>query len=332
VPIFSRVRHAPFLHLLFSPLKPALRVSEGAHFSLMQDAERILSAMNLQSVPDTELLQRTQHLAREEQRIGIEVIHHLAEINTRKLFASLGYSSLFDYCTRELGYAEASAYRRISAMKLLNSVPEYESKLKEGAITVSNLSQVQSFLKQEERQNGKIYSKPEKLALLSQIEGKSYKQTERILAAISPQCAQPERQRAINEAETEIRFTAYQELMEMLERIKDLLAHKRESQSYAGLFKEMAKLTLKKLDPSLAPSQRKGAPEQKTGELASIPPKATSGTRYISPFVRRAVWKRDLGRCTYQHPTTGRGCESRRSLQFDHIRPFAMGGTPTSET
>jgi len=90
----------------------------------------------LESLTDTELLSETKRLAHEERRIGIEVIHHLAEVYARKLFAARGYPSLFDYVTRELGYAGGSAHRRIAAMHLLREVPEYEAKRKEGSVTV----------------------------------------------------------------------------------------------------------------------------------------------------------------------------------------------------
>src|ERR1700733_9315436 len=98
---------------------------------------------NLKSISDSELLATTKRLATEERRIGIEVLHHLREIDARKLFASLGFSSLFVYCTAELGYSEGGAYRRIAAMRLLREVPEYESKLEDGSMSVATLSQVQ---------------------------------------------------------------------------------------------------------------------------------------------------------------------------------------------
>ncbi len=41
--------------------------------------------------------------------------------------------------------------------------------------------------------------------------------------------------------------------------------------------------------------------------------------RMIPPAVRRAVWKRDQGRCAL--------CGSRENLHFDHIIPYSQGGT-----
>src|SRR6185369_8717329 len=52
------------------------------------------------------------------------------------------------------------------------------------------------------------------------------------------------------------------------------------------------------------------------------------GSRHIANDVRRAVWKRDGGRCTYTSES-GRRCEARRDLQFDHEQEFARGGEAT---
>ena len=50
-------------------------------------------------------------------------------------------------------------------------------------------------------------------------------------------------------------------------------------------------------------------------------------TRAIPAAVRRHIWLRDRGRCTYRDPTSGRCCGSRHLLQVDHIQPYAMGGS-----
>ena len=48
--------------------------------------------------------------------------------------------------------------------------------------------------------------------------------------------------------------------------------------------------------------------------------------RAIPAAIKRAVWERDQGRCSYVDPATGRRCTSRHLLQIDHIRPWARGG------
>jgi hypothetical protein len=329
--------------------------------------------MNLKSVSDSELLKATKLLACEEKKIGIEVLHHLREIDARKLFASLGFSSLFLYCTQELKYSEGGAYRRIAAMRLLRDVPEYEEKLQCGAVSVATLSQVQSFLVQEKRQQKKTDSKEEKLELLEKVEGMSSQQTERVLATISPQAVRPEKARAINEEETEIRFTVHRELMQKIEKLQDLMGHQGRTQTYAGLFEELVNMGLNKLEPNQRFNRKKESAKksfkkwdaksnQEPIQESAINHPAFSGTlscnadirlkkedslppvevvtpdqanRTIPVAIKRAVWFRDQGRCTFVNSTSllpwGRRCESRHALQMEHILPFAKGGESSLE-
>ncbi len=59
-------------------------------------------------------------------------------------------------------------------------------------------------------------------------------------------------------------------------------------------------------------------------------PRPAGERESVPADVRRAVWERDRGRCTYVSPE-GRRCESRFQLEFDHIEPVALGGRSTVE-
>jgi hypothetical protein len=112
--------------------------------------------MNLKSVSDSKLREDTKTLVNEERRIGLAVLHHLKEIDHRRLFAKWGYSSLYVYCQTELKYAGGSAHRRISSMKLLREVPAFEAKLKDGTVNATTLSQVHGFLVKRKDNLGKL--------------------------------------------------------------------------------------------------------------------------------------------------------------------------------
>jgi 5-methylcytosine-specific restriction endonuclease McrA len=47
--------------------------------------------------------------------------------------------------------------------------------------------------------------------------------------------------------------------------------------------------------------------------------------RYIPAEIKRQVFERDQGRCTFVGEN-GEPCESRRGLEFDHVKPVAKGG------
>ena len=82
-----------------------------------------------------QLIESLKALVSKEQKCSHEIVLHLAEVDRRKLFADLGFSSLFDYCTRGLGYSNASAQRRICAARAVKAVPEVYDCLAEGKVS-----------------------------------------------------------------------------------------------------------------------------------------------------------------------------------------------------
>jgi 5-methylcytosine-specific restriction endonuclease McrA len=57
-------------------------------------------------------------------------------------------------------------------------------------------------------------------------------------------------------------------------------------------------------------------------------PRRPKGSRHIPASVRREVWDRDHGRCTFVSHD-GQRCESRKFLEYDHEQPVARGGHAT---
>jgi hypothetical protein len=364
--------------------------------------------MNLTSLSNESLLAKTIHLTSEERRITIEVLWCLREVESRLLFAELGFSSVYEFCIQKLGYSEGSAHRRISAMRLLRELPpeiqmQTEEKIKSGILSVTNLSLVHGFLKLEKKLENKSYSAAEKSDLIQSIEGVSKKNAEKILGDLQPAIIPQEKERVLNSAQTEIKFIASVELMAKLNRIKERTAHSDPSPSYATLFEKMADCMLNKIEA------RVSLQEKKTGAVAepfledvgknsnSLPKKfvqnssaqkefepsepahhesigsesigseskqneskqststpiaftpitsthieylqstfhvtslARSRSRYISAAVRKEVWQRDQGTCTYFHEEPEKKCTSRFGLELDHVKPFAFGGENTAE-
>src|SRR3989442_1567204 len=105
---------------------------------------------SLKSLSNETLLRNTQNLVAEERRLTTSILWHLHEIQMRRLYAEKGYGSLFEYAVQALGYSEAAAGRRISAMRLLAEVPEIEPALKDGSVNLSTLSTIQNFFQRKE--------------------------------------------------------------------------------------------------------------------------------------------------------------------------------------
>jgi hypothetical protein len=202
----------------------------------------------LSDLADPELLSATRTLVAEERRITALVLAYLEEVERRRLHLQR-HSSLFEYCRKDLGYSESEANARISAMRLSREVPEVAVALEEGKLSLTNLVKAQVFFNQEKVRVGKAVSQAEKKELLQELEGKSTRECERLLAERSPMAVLPqERERALSGNHTQISFTADEKLMEELERIRALWGHEGKL-GYAELIQKMAELTLKKIDP-----------------------------------------------------------------------------------
>jgi hypothetical protein len=221
--------------------------------------------------------------------------------------------------------------------------PDLEAKLESGELKVSQLSQVQSFIRQEKK-SGKIYGQDEKRELLLEVSGKSARETEKVLAEKNPEFSHREKIRAVTAELTQITFTANEELMENLKRLRDLFAHELPpGASHADLISWMSEKMLriheKKMEPKVTRPKSQGHSAPPTSEVNSEPTSKVQApfasreeapSRYIPVEVKREVWMRDQGRCVYVSPTTGRVCGSRHRLQLDHRKPFSYGGPTTA--
>ena len=124
--------------------------------------------MNLKHLTDKTLLNDARKLSLEERRLSSQLLYHIREIEKRKLFSDLGYSSLHQYLVMELKYSDGAASRRVKASRLLEQLPKLKEKIIDGSLSLSNISLAAGFFKNE-----KIESPKEKADILSQIENKT---------------------------------------------------------------------------------------------------------------------------------------------------------------
>jgi hypothetical protein len=211
------------------------------------------SHLNLKSLSDSTLLERTRQRVGEERAATCDILEYLGEIQGRMLYAKRGYSSLYEFCLKELGYSSGAAYRRIEAMKLSRDVPEAKEALNDGRLSLTTASTLQSFFDRERREHIKTYSDSEKVSLVGDLLGKSKQECEARLAELSPhhqvhQLAQDSSRVVTRQGDTEICFVASAELMKKISRYKGLTAHKHAHPSLAQVLEELLDLALSKLD------------------------------------------------------------------------------------
>ena len=80
-----------------------------------------LGALSL--ISSQELTGRLYSLRVEERELLVEFLACLGELDKRKLYLELGFTSLFAYCTDHLGLSHSAAFRRTTAARLLMKFP-----------------------------------------------------------------------------------------------------------------------------------------------------------------------------------------------------------------
>ena len=118
----------------------------------MSDVSNTAPATAVAGLTDDQLLAQTGTLAQLDRQIQVFVIDHLLEIEARMLYLRRGFSSLFDYVKRGLGYSDGATYRRIGAMKLCAQVAGTRERLRDGSLTLDAAAQLQSSFDRRDRQ------------------------------------------------------------------------------------------------------------------------------------------------------------------------------------
>jgi hypothetical protein len=315
--------------------------------------------MNLKTLSPDQLLIETKNTVSEERQITAKLIDYLSEINRRLLFLKLGYSSLFEFVTKELGLSEGAAQRRIQAMRLMRDLPETRKSYETGALSLSNAAKLQSYF-QASKKSGKPKSIIEKQVILKNSENQSQSKCEQMLMQLSPELPTPERTRVLSPQLRELKFAISEELFVKIERLKTFLSHSHPNATLAELLEVLVTQSLAKFEKSkgLTPLKAirnesekttqlhaaleatKPAPSSETEEESLIQNKKPdqsisvhtaaktlpAGIRVALPVhLKRCVWQRTGGRCEFR--SGDRRCNSHYQLEIDHIKPLALGGS-----
>ena len=412
------------------------------------------------ALSDDRLIARTKELSGIEHQLEVVVIDHLREIRKRRLYLRRGFSSLFDYAVRELGYSDAAAWRRLKAMRLCADVDGVRERLQDGSMTLNAAAQLQNAFDRQDRnrdraarnapgrngfgaaaqQDGSapepaqpaerkpapVLDRSARRALVEQASGKSSRQVMRLLAEVDPELAVPaDRVRPLGAGRWEIKAVIDDECRRGLERLKGLLSHVDPHMTLGQLMERLVQEGLDRHDPARpprgrrtgarvagadrtsaaktqadsargaasaakhearsdsaapsaakvsaqaagqpaaqpgaddlplqadrwpdrpdtsaakpagdatsAPKTRRFGPQAAACAKPAAPPRTQTSAakaggatgRAIPAAVKRAVWRRDRGRCSYVDRTSGRRCGSQHLLQIDHVVPYAQGG------
>ncbi len=276
---------------------------------------------SLSKLSDKLLLDNVRNLKQIEDKTIADLVLYLAEVDTRKLYRNIGFSSLFSYCTSSLsegglGYSEGSAYRRMQAARSLKDNPEIYELLQKGKLSLCAVAEISKVIKIDnktellELSQGKPKSEVQKITARYQAPVMPLKK-ERITAKKvlvenkDPLFSLIDAPKATEETRFTFTVEVDVEFMELLKDAKDIVG-------FAPSV-EVIKRTLKEFV-----AKRKVQPTKV--------PKFQAGSRYIPKAIKYQVRQRDQHQCTFTN-SSGRRCTETCGLELDHIEPFAFGGT-----
>src|SRR5512144_2476222 len=103
----------------------------------------------LSQVSDAVLLRDLAALVAKDRLTTATLLAHIAEVDSRRLYAPAGYPSMHAYCVEELRLSEDAAYRRIQAARACRRFPGLFTLLAEGELHLTGLCILAPHLTQE---------------------------------------------------------------------------------------------------------------------------------------------------------------------------------------
>lgn len=337
---------------------------------------------------DDDLLRKLDDLVERDRATTAELLAVIAEVDSRRLFAPAGCSSMFAFCVERLRLSEDAAYKRIHVARaarrfpaLLDFIADGRIHLTAACLLVPHLTdgnfqelteaathrrkvEVEEFLARRFGQTAipkarirvipPVTVTPAVAAtspLSPEVEAPAAPESAVAAPAVmapaapdappartAPRVPAPELAPAQVGEDPEARgdvmagvpsaaLTRYLLQCPISKETHDLLRYAQALLSHAvpdGDVDQVLQRALEALIPQL--EKRKAAVLPKSANQRAPSPGRSPRKRHIPADVRRAVWERDRGQCTF----VGRGghrCGDRSFLEFDHMDPVARGGT-----
>lgn len=125
---------------------------------------------------DRDLLTELERAADCERHATARLVALLMEVDSRKLYAGQGCSSLFTYCMQRLHLSEHAAYLRIEAARSAQRFPAILDKLSDGSLHLTAISLL-----------GPHLTPANHVELLDSARHKSKREVEQLIARLRPQ-------------------------------------------------------------------------------------------------------------------------------------------------
>ena len=133
----------------------------------------------LEKLNDRELMRKTNYWVKEEKRVTRELLNHLYEIHSRRLYCDYGYNSLHKFLVKHYKYSDSQAYLRVKAVKLMTRCPKVKEHVKN--IPLSQACEIEKAITHKETLDQKKMTSKETLDLFSKVKDQSARASEAIL-------------------------------------------------------------------------------------------------------------------------------------------------------
>jgi hypothetical protein len=233
------------------------------------------------------ILNQTKDLVQKEKHYTVLILQNLKHIDEHKLYAKLGYSSLYKYLIEELKYSEGEANIRVANVKLMRRSVVANEKILAGELSLTAAKDLFRAVDRAKDVNEEKVSK-----VISEIKDKSTREAQNTIA-----------QSFDLVASTEERIVLRGEALDKLNRLK---------KKY-------------KIDSTLELLEVLFEKELKDIVIKNNVQLKEKNSRYIPVKVKAATIARAQLQCEYIG-ASGKRCSEKRHLQFEHVKPFAKGG------
>lgn len=265
--------------------------------------------MDLKCLSDEALDQSLMSFVKEEKAALKVILLHIAEVDRRRLYLKMAYSSLRDYLTQRMGYDGGSAQRRLDAARLSHEVPSVIESIDRGEINLSQVTFLQKTLRVvgQQRPDQKT-SKEVKASLVDEMKNKSVRETQVAVSQIL-NVEIKESPKVRHQANESVRFevTLSKEQWQKLQEMRELLSTARPGGQWDQVLEYVAEKVI----------------QQKSKGIST---NITAEASFYS--LKKQVHQRDQC-CQYKNLKTGKICGSKWNLEVDHIQPLWAEGPNT---
>ena len=239
---------------------------------------------------DHELLKTLKTLRNTERETLSKILNHLEEVERRRAYAKLGYSNMFKYLTRELGYSDSSAARRMQALKLVKRAPQAKAMISSGELNLVTASKVNKFLDNKKETKS-----------LEMFRGKNAAECDAILGECRDNFSKARGETACGHEQVRVSLNLKKSTLDKFEKLKGML----KKQDSDSLLDELCDIALNRIEKqNLKINKSRGSKKR----------------RYFPSAVKKTALRRARYTCEFNN------CDETRGLEFDHVSPVALGG------